>query len=96
MDLQNDWRATNSIITSGCKEKLGSHQADFCEILFSGFLLQSVYLIQVWLKMDKSNKHFALEPTYIYDVWSYMRNTGKTVHSLKYITVLDGCDFYAK
>jgi len=25
-----------------------------------------------------------------------MRNAEKTVNSLKYITVLDGCDFYAE
>jgi len=43
-------------------EQLGSHQTDFCEILWSGFFPQSVYLIQVWLKVGKSNKHFTLEP----------------------------------
>jgi len=48
-------------------EQLGSQQTDFCEILWSGIFLQSVYLIQVWLKLDKSNRHFTLEPTIVYD-----------------------------
>jgi len=40
----------------------------YCEILWSGFFLQSVYLIQVWLKLDKSNRHFVWRPLFIGDL----------------------------
>lgn len=49
-------------------EQLVSDQTDFCEILEAGVFLQSVYQSFVWLKLYKSNRQFALERTYIYDI----------------------------
>jgi len=39
---------------------------DFRGILYCGFLVKSVDILNFWLKSDKNNRHLTWRPTYIY------------------------------
>ena len=40
-------------------EQFGSHETDFSEILWWGYLLTSACRIQAWFKSDRNNRQFA-------------------------------------
>ena len=54
------------------REQLNFCWANFYEILVWGFLLKSVNKIQVWLKLDRTTRHFMWKPVHICNPSSWL------------------------
>jgi hypothetical protein len=52
-------------------DHLGSCWINFHEIIYLEVPLTSAHKIQVWLKLDKKDRHFTCTPTYMYNYLAY-------------------------
>jgi len=50
------------------RKKHDSHQRDFCAISYLGLVLKHVEIFQLYLQLDKNNRHFTQIPNAYVDV----------------------------